>query len=241
MDRVAQRQAERRRARWRQHRWLHDHSPRPGARQCFRPIDMDGTGVTVGVTAEGVVHVKGVKRCGSVHACPKCAPTIREQRAAQVDALLGRALAAGCIVYFVTATVQHHHGQSLSYLWQRLQGSWSAAWSGRDVAWDNGDGYVGQIRAFDLTHGQAGWHPHLHVAVVFEPGSSLSDHRRFLVERRRLYRRALQSVGLYSSATQVGWDVRPVARRDSSGAIARYVAKIDGGWGVGLEMTSNEL
>jgi hypothetical protein len=38
-------------------------------------------------------------------------------------------------------------------------------WGGRSRAQGLIPGYVGQIRALEVTHGQNGWHPHLHVLL----------------------------------------------------------------------------
>jgi hypothetical protein len=272
---------DRRRARWDQWRWLRDRSCRGGAKECMTPL---GGEVTLGVTAAGAVHVGGIKRCGSVWACPHCAPVRREKRATAIDTLIRRALDHGCEVRFVTATVSHHNEHTLAHVGNAVQDCWSAAFSGRamypgrivdehkitervnvygvDAAGDCtgeviGDElvervvhreeiasswYWGQIRAFDLTDGANGWHPHIHAVLVFAPGTPEPLIDEWLLERRRKYRKALTYLGLYAAADRRGWDVRDCRSYDNTDdAIARYLTKVDGGWGIGLELARMDL
>lgn len=256
---------ERRLARWRQFGWLREHSIRRAARQCYTPVS--GT-VTVGVTADGVVHVKGTKRCGSVWACPHCAPMIREARAVKVDQLLRRALDAGCELRFLTVTIQHHMEHRLEGLWEPLQACYSAGFGGRAaqpgrqvIAYTAEDlnvagaGVVlreetmaswfwGQVRGIDLTDGVNGWHPHIHSVLVFAPGTEPHVIDEWLNARRERFRWSLRAWGLYSAADERGWCVRDVEAYgdgDPATAIARYTTKVDGGWGAGLELTRTDL
>lgn len=266
---------DRRRDRWSMWRWLRDHSTRAGARECMTPREGE---VTLGVTGGGAVHVAGVKRCGSVWACPHCAGVKRERAATAIDELLRRALDAGCELRFLTVTVQHHMHHSLDHLGEALQACYSVAFSGRaaqpgretittevpaDVdgnpiegpvwPWEShrtvrhveevrASWYWGQVRALDLTDGVNGWHPHIHTVLVFAPGTSSEQIDDWMRARRAKYRWALRAWGLYSAADQRGWDVRDVRSYDNPGdAVGRYVTKVDGGWGAGLELARMDL
>lgn len=210
--------------------------------------------VKVGVTASGAAHVSGLKRCGSIFGCSLCAPILREQRAALADGVMGRALEEGCRLVFVTATASHSRTDELAELWDGMQASWSFGFEGRRCARGNTFGYVGQIRAFDHTHGGNGWHPHVHAVLVFEPWTPWATVGRFLfgytndagkrVEGvRDRYIASLGAWGMSAAADSRGFDVRKVSRTEGNAAkqVSRYLAKIDGGWGAGLELARSDL
>lgn len=242
-----QQQIERTRARWKAHHWLSSRSARAGAKVCMHanvnPSNVAGT-VTVSRTAGGAVHVKGVQRCGSVWACPACAPVVREHRAAEVDAGIANALAAGMFVYFVTATVQHKLRDDLSDVYKLVRGAWSKTMSGRAAAdWRTATGFVGAIRVVEVTYSDRnGWHPHVHAALVFEreqPAGVLDSLGHRFAEN-------VGKLGGYCDARTAtvplrhgaGWDWSSVVE---SGNVAGYLAKVDGGWGVGLELGRGDL
>jgi hypothetical protein len=110
-----------RRQRWQVHRWARANLPRGGARKCMLPVPGEGA-VTINVTDQLAAHVSGVQRCGSIHDCALCAPTVREQRAQQIDPLLARAMEAGCSVWFITATLSHSSMDELRESVKRLAG-----------------------------------------------------------------------------------------------------------------------
>jgi hypothetical protein len=98
--------------------------------------------------------------------------------------------------------------------------------------------YVGQVRAFDLTHGDNGWHPHFHAAIVMRPGVSAEVARAFLEERGDAYRTAVRAMGGKVSKYRVAWRVDHCSHTNG---LAKYQAKIDGGWGVGLELARSDV
>jgi hypothetical protein len=195
---------------------------------------LDGAGaVNVGRTASGVVHVGGVQRCASVWACPVCAPTIRERRALEVDQVVSGALAAGKFVYFVTATVSHKLGEHLADVLGLVTESWRATFSGRFSATLKAAGYVGMIRNIEVTHGHNGWHPHIHAILIFDrPAAAMVQS---LGSR---YSTAVASRGGVSLFPGPGWNASLCS---SASAISSYLAKVEGGWGVGLEMARGDL
>lgn len=109
--------------------------------------------------------------------------------------------------------------------------------------------YGGQARAIEVTEGGNGWHPHIHAAVFLEPGCSPRGAERAV---RRLGLRWQESVELMGGTTVIrpvrdrktrklsipGWDVRPIT---SAGEAAKYLTKIQGGWGAGLELARLDL
>lgn len=229
---------ERRRWRYTALEWLRGNSSRTSASSCMHAA---GASVTLAATAAGVTHVGGVTRCGSPWACSVCSPTIGERRATEIDQAIAAWLAQGGLVFFVTATLAHGHGDQLDRLLAMLQGSWSRTfrWGGGvSPAW-----YGGQIRAVEITHGGNGWHPHVHAAVFVEPGWA-DDAAAIEAELWDLRHQWCESVELHGGTTSTssrrspGWDVRPVSL---TGSLGSYLSKVEGGWGVGLELARLDL
>lgn len=227
----------RKRERFRLHHFLQTESVRGGARTC-----MTGLGATVRVarSSAGAVHVSGVARCASVWACPVCAPTIRDRRAAEIDAAVTRLLGQGYRVAFVTATVQHSLGDSLAQVYGLVQAAWSGVFSGRGGVTLRQSGYVGQCRVIEVTHGGNGWHPHVHALLVFRPGIDPAPVMRAIGSRFSLEVRRLGGFALVDDRLErsPGWDWSPVT---VAADVSSYLSKVADGWGAGLELARGDL
>lgn len=219
--------------------WCRDNIRREGQRSCMYAIS---GGVTIGATAAGAVHTKGVKRCASPWACPVCAPTIAERRAQEIDKEITDWWAGGGTCLMVTATLSHKHGDDLDGLLELLQAAWSRTWrweaphestrKGQEGTITNAQRvrpkwYGGQIRTVEVTHGVNGWHPHIH-AVVFTVGDVAEAVAKLGV-------RWVDSVGKLggSCSLPVAWDVRAIT---TSADVAGYVTKVENGWSAGKEI-----
>lgn len=198
----------------------------------MRPLD---NFVHVDVAQGGTAHTKGVRRCGGVWVCPACAPTVREQRASDIDRGVAAWLAGGNDVWFVTATIRHTKDDALADSLGLLQTMWSEAWAGdRGKDFRTSNGIVGSIRSIEITWGHRnGFHPHIHGLVFAERG-------RFGVLdmvaqwNDRWWAHGLQDYWV----PNVSIDVRPVVSND---AISGYLAQVEGGWGAGLELARADL
>lgn len=224
----------RRSAKYRILEWQRDNTSRAGQRSCMHAL---GKGVSIGGTSSGNVHVSGAIHCASPWACMVCSPAIAETRAASIDARASEHLEAGGHLFFVTATLRHQHGDDLFQLLETLQESWSQTWRFFCRPW----WYGGQVRTVEITYGAHGWHPHVH-ALLFVPLGECHEYALGEFESLRFeWERALAAHGASTdvrSDRSPGWDVRPVT---STGDLASYLTKVEGGWGVGLELTRHDL
>lgn len=201
-----------------------------GAASCMKAYG----DVNVSVSGEGRAHIEsGVGRCGSISACPVCAPVMRERRAAEIDEACRAHVRGGGSVWLLTLTVPHRRGESLDQVLDRVKTAWSRTWSGRSgVALRKSVGIVGMVRAFDFTYGENGWHPHLHVLVFTRAGASLAGIAD--AWSARFGEAGLQFV----PGVSVDWRPVKVGEEDQAGG---YVAKVEGGWGAGLELARADL
>lgn len=161
------------------------------------------------------------------------------------------------LAYFVTATAHHQAGMHLSATLDLVQESYRAVMQSStakrsltrrrfrpgpngtrvvDREWQvyggaRRAGYVGQIRAVEITHGRNGWHPHIHTVFLFRAGTRPAVAERWLHRLGVHWSKQLVKRG--SHCNDRGWDVRPIR---TNADIGGYLTKIDGGWGPGLEL-----
>ena len=175
----------------------------------------------------------GLQSCGSVWVCPVCAAKVAAHRSEEVGGALKTHLDQGKSIVFVTLTVRHHRGQALSEVWDVVSKAWAAvhrtaAWRGsRKVEGDKARfGIRGWVRAVEVTHGDAGWHVHTHVAVLVNRELT-SDERDTLGARMfDRWSRACVRGGFEAPTEAHGVDVRQVSPgAGAAQAIGRYLVK----------------
>lgn len=111
----------------------------------------------------------GVATCGNVWLCPVCSAKIASRRRDEVQAVVDAALERGCYVSMLTLTMRHNAGQKLGHLWDSLQDAWAHVASGRRwQTFREQMGWIGFIRAVEVTHGKHGWHVHTHILCITE-------------------------------------------------------------------------
>lgn len=229
-DREAARKARRAEAiRWRERLWSWSSLPR--LRNCGR-VSYSGVGGAVlrcSDTLQGRrAGLAGLQSCGSPWACPVCARRIGSQRSAEVHRVLSAVALAGGSAVLVTMTMRHHAGHRLAVLWAALSASWGAVTSGR--AWtaeQDRFGVLGWVRTVEATHGEHGWHLHVHAVVVFDGPVSVDMAGELGGRMFARWSRALGRRGLSAVQDRGGLDVREVAMTaDSVEAVAAYIAKI---------------
>lgn len=210
---------------------------------------------TTGEDGSAVAHFGNVQLCGSVHACPVCAPRVRSERAAEIEHALRLHLAAGGRALFVTLTLPHDQGDQLAPLLDTVANGFRAVLAGRAWAGENrvrrsgGEvverwhvpgvreraGVIGTIRALEVTYGANGWHPHLHVLVLIDGDGDdplLIDHVRSTWER------FVVGAGYRRPGRNVGVDVRPVRTLRE---VAQYTSKVYDEAGAGFELARHDL
>jgi hypothetical protein len=192
---------------------------------------------------DDVAHFAGLKTCGLVWVCPVCSPKIRQGRAEEIGSALRAALDTGYGVEFLTLTFRHHAGQLLAVLLEASQGAWRSTYKSRQlrVALAVLE-FLGYVQVQEVTHGDNGWHPHRHLALVF--GRPLTVEEREALESLvwRVWNGRLERRGL-SSLRGPGALLVACERPEGLG---RYLAKVEiasdeGSTSLGLEMARGDL
>lgn len=172
----------------------------------------------------GFAHFSGLERCGSIWACPVCSAVIRAERAREIGAALEAAHVGGLGVLFTTFTLRHRQADALRFSLDVVLKAFTRMVRGRP--WRRlceRIGYVGFIRATEVTYGGNGWHPHLHLAIV--TSAPLSDDlcASFEAEVSTLWRSAVEALGGRLPSRQHG--VKVLAADGAVDGISDYVSK----------------
>jgi len=174
-------------------RWELQHSAREllGTKHrigvCHRiPSRFVGEGETPGVKvyqrADSATYYRGLMICANGWACPVCAAKIAERRRAELEEAIATHLGNGGGVYHMLLTVPHSRKDKPLGLVADLLGAFERLCSGKYRLSVLVPGYVGFVRALEVTHGDNGWHPHLHVLVF--TAAPLDDQVLDLVQHK---------------------------------------------------------
>lgn len=216
----------------------------------------------------GRAYYEGLATCGSIWACPVCAAKIRNRRSEEITQGAAKWAGAGKSVYMATFTMPHDAGMRLSALMDVISGGFRAVLSGRAWAGESRSEYqrrvdrwaekglgrarpvrrlgirdrlgiVGTIRSMEVTHGEHGWHPHLHVLVFMDRELSADELEEFQLYLRDRWRRYVVKCGYRPPSDEHGVDVQRCVSATDAG---KYIAKLqESGRSAGNEMTRLDM
>lgn len=252
---------------------------------CGRALMDPASGVIVAQTAAGTSVVLGLMRCGRIWLCPVCAATIRHKRAEEITTAVVEWVRRGGTAYLVTFTARHGHTDRLADLMDALQGTrktpdtprrpgayqrliTGGTWAGRKASDGRGHtdregirdrvGYVGMIRATEVTVGQInGWHPHIH-AIVFVGGRTEGERgdkhvvdvteptesalKEWQDQWRSVWTGALRKVNPdFTPDRKHGVDFKRLETERDANALGEYIAKTQDGKAPALELARADL
>ena len=209
--------------------------PKSRTALCLRARISNQLGVQVWKSKEHrTAHYGGLQTCGSVWGCPICNPKITERRKLEVKQAMDVHRAQGGEVHLLTLTTPHTRHDRLDELQAMQAKALQSFLRDKTVKKVFAEmGYIGQIRAFEITHGRLGtnngWHPHYHFlqfVMVKADAAQLMDWKTRLYLRWDSY---CQKHGLGSPSFKHGIDLRDGSFAD------QYIAK--GNWGLEDEIT----
>jgi hypothetical protein len=184
--------------------------------------------------------MRNLVTCGQVWTCPVCASKVAGVRRDEVRQALERHLGGGLLAVSVTLTVPHGVGHSAKQLLSSMGGALRRMRANRRVLdLRKSYGYVGQIRALEVTWGEAnGWHPHFHEIWFFRTqlwSESTADAMQKVISGA--WQSAVVTGGLASPSDKHGVLIKRIETpRDYEG---KGNASIDGvdGWDAADELT----
>ncbi len=167
-------------------------------------------------------HFSGLLKCGRIWTCPVCSLSKRGRRAELIAAAMR---GVGGRWQLLTLTVRHREGMLLAPLLRGLATAWRKTRQGGAMQRLWSEHVTMSVRATEVTHGENGWHPHLHVLIRT---SEWSDEDRATLLRRfqEEVREALGQECNPSDARAVLWsapfDVSDESKREM------YIFKLGG-------------
>ena len=187
-------------------------------------------------------HYSGLQTCSSVWTCPVCAAKIAERRRAEVLGAMSVHQAGGGNVHLLTVTVPHQRGDNLVTLLEQQKEALRRFWNDREVKAVLAEmGYLGQIRATEVTHGRKsprnnGWHPHYHVLLFTGSGVDLArfdkaQRRDWEVRLYMVWARVCKAAGLGLPSIAHG------LKLDAGDKASQYMTK----WGLEHELTYGHI
>ena len=183
--------------------------------------------VTVNANAYGKAGFKGVSTCGSIWTCPVCASKIAARRSVEVQELAKAHQSAGFSVYMATFTINHGLGDDVRGLRTTLSECWDQMTrSGSMKRLKDRFNIIGFVRALEVTHGQHGWHPHLHV-LWFTKNLDQSEEKQVADTLFERWETVMAKRG-----HEVSRGAFDFVKADDAATAAEYVSK----WGAGTEI-----
>lgn len=194
---------------------------------CFRARRKGQIGVSVFRRADSSTYFGGLVVCGAPWICPVCAAKISERRRGELLQAVSEWRGQGGHLAFVTFTVPHSTHSVAFDLVDTLLDLNRRMNSGRDRLSATIPGYVGQVRALEVTRGAAGWHPHLHVLLFLKDAPDLEAlHRQLWASWRGLV-----------VASGLGTPAESAFKVQDGSEAAKYASK----WGIPEEMTKGHF
>lgn len=177
---------------------------------------------------------QGLMVCARVWHCPVCAAKISERRRLELKDALAAAEQQLMRIHFVTLTIPHGIGDDIKELNGKLSVALGKLSSGRASIKNQMREMCpqfeqyGYIRAFEVTHGRNGFHPHYHIIVFTSAGM---DSGMVQTIYSRAWKRACFLAELPEPSAEHG-----VTVQDGRKA-AQYASK----WGLEDEMTKAHM
>lgn len=167
----------------------------------------------------------GLQSCGSVWACPVCSAKVAASRQADIEHACAFWEGLGGVLAMATFTVAHRATNSLKSVWDAVADGWHQITAGR--AWRRNAqtfGVEGWIRVIEVTHGENGWHVHVHVVLFLHHALAAVEQDAL---RRAWLGRWRAGIGKhgFSAGDRHGADLRLAHGFDRAKVLADYFTK----------------
>jgi hypothetical protein len=131
-------------------------------------------------------------------------------------------------VAFATLTLPHDQGDRLEQLFGSVTRAWNRTTTARSVRVFGERLPFRWVRALEVTSGVNGWHPHNHVALLFDRRLERDEALELREVLYGAWASAVEREGWRRPSVKRGVRVQRVARIDDVGRVADYCSKIEG-------------
>jgi hypothetical protein len=170
----------------------------------------------------GHAYASGLRACGNIWTCPTCSARIRARRLQEIDTALTNHTMAGGQLGLMTLTLRHDRRMKLSDSLSRLNDAWATIQSRRQYQ-PLYNATTGTIATLEITYGENGWHPHLHIILLAGVDKTYWDLQAATEKLRPLWSR-LANTKSDRFTLRHGLDLTWFGK--DSATIAKYVTKI---------------
>lgn len=177
--------------------------------------------VAVGRPGNWAAKYTGIMTCGRIWTCPVCSAKLRAERLARIQAAM---VHSGGRWQMLTLTMRHQDGMPLAPMLRGMMRALARTRRVRAVReiWERA--VTASVRATEVTHGTAGWHPHVHLLLRTHKWSRLEK----AAFRRAWARAVVREVGgMHAPKLTLGVSFsKPLCvEKDDPTGVARYIAK----------------
>ena len=191
-------------------------------------------GVTVVplVKSWGSARPVGVVQCHNKHTCPDCGPKADRASRESLAAVIWEEQQRGAQVGMITLTFAHQLGERLIDLigWMLPTVTKVLSGGGNQMkALREKYGFSGGYKAVEANHSMInGWHPHIHMPVFFEPGTTDEQVAECANEIIARWLRQCEKAGVKAERQRQHY--RPADLVTQGQGLANYVAKTGIQW-----------
>lgn len=173
--------------------------------------------------------------CGNVWTCAVCSAKIQERRRLEISDAMEWAYTEGKKCIMVTFTFPHTAFDDLSDMLKKQAEAFKILRTGK--AWQKYKekiGFIGLIRALEITVGVNGWHPHTHELWIVDNSTNVNDLYSVVYKR---WEKACIHTEILKSEKLRDFRKRAVNIKDNA-VNSDYFAKFDklSAWGVDREI-----
>lgn len=181
----------------------------------------------------------GLMVCGSVWICPVCAAKISERRRVELRQAFDAHRADGGFCTMITLTFSHGRSDRLEDSLKALGEAVLKFRSGKAYNSLRAElGLIGSIRALEVTYGDNGWHPHIHLLNMHTNEIDPWDREDYEERFYNLWKASCKKVGLTTSREH-GLKLDDAAEADQY--IGKWGDLVQSKWGVDSEMTKANI
>lgn len=198
----------------------------------------------------------GLQSCQRGNSCPHCAEIKAMQDKKELEAMRACHLRAGGSLIMMTLTNGHHISDELSFLvdGQKIAVDKLNKWISEQKFFDEFGGRVATVRAWEVTYGKNGWHPHFHFLYYLnddlierdsETGEALEEQQTLRIIRNSIseqWQKICKKVGLPTPDYEIGVDVRDGTHASKYvGKFGDEIISMKSSWGSSDELAKGHL
>lgn len=179
-----------------------------------------------------------LQTCSSPWKCIRCSKAKAQQEKIAISYILNRLANEGKHVSMITLTIPHKKEDSLKFSIHSLFSAFAKLKnSKRFKIWKPKLGYFGDIRSLEITHGEFGWHPHIHLGII----TDLPMTEELIDELRTMYELAFKNVNSKRRMGKSGFTVSEKPQIGNWDNFAEYLTKVESKakWGIDKELTQD--